>query len=53
MIHITKRKEMPLWQSLAVRLGAIVIALVVCGFITTITTGLNPIDVYADRKSVV
>ena len=47
MIHITKRKEMPLWQSLAVRLGAIVIALVVCGFITTITTGLNPIDVYA------
>ena len=47
MIHITKRKEMPLWQSLAVRLGAIVMALVVCGFITTITTGLNPIDVYA------
>ncbi len=47
MIHITKRKEMPLWQSTAIRLCAIVIALVVCGFITTITTGLNPIDVYA------
>ena len=47
MIHITKRKEMPLWQSTAIRLGAIAIALVVCGIITTITTGLNPIDVYA------
>ena len=47
MIHITKRKELPLWQSLAVRLGAILLAVVVCGFITTITTGLNPISVYA------
>ncbi len=47
MIHITKRKEMPLWQSLSVRLGAILLAIVVCGFITTITTGLNPISVYA------
>ena len=45
--HITKRKEMPLWQSLAVRLGAIVIALIVCGVITALTTGLNPVDVYA------
>ncbi|MBR2682084.1 MAG: ABC transporter permease [Atopobiaceae bacterium] len=47
MIHITKRKEMPLWQSLAVRMGAILAALVVCGIITTFTTGLNPISVYA------
>ena len=47
MIHITKRKELPLWQSLSVRLGAILLAVVVCGFITTITTGLNPISVYA------
>ena len=47
MVHITKRKEMPLWQSLSIRLGAIVIALVICGVITTIATGLNPIDVYA------
>ena len=47
MIHITKRKEMPLAQSLAIRLGAIGIALIVCAIITTVTTGLNPIDVYA------
>jgi simple sugar transport system permease protein len=38
---------MPLWQSLSVRLGAILVAIVVCGFITTITTGQNPISVYA------
>ena len=47
MVHITKRKEMPLWQSLSIRLGAIAVSLVICGIITTIATGLNPIDVYA------
>lgn len=47
MIHITKRKQLPLAQSLAIRLGAIAIALVVCGVVTTLMTGLNPIDVYA------
>ena len=47
MIHITKRKEMPLAQSLAVRLGAIVVALVVCGIVTTLMTGINPVDVYS------
>ena len=47
MIHITKRKEMPLAQTLAVRLAAIVVALVVCGIVTTLMTGINPIAVYA------
>ena len=47
MIHITKRKEMTMAQALGVRLLAIAIALVVCGVVTTITTGLNPIAVYA------
>jgi len=47
MIHITKRKEMPLAQSLGVRLAAIVVALVVCGIVTTLMTGINPIAVYA------
>ena len=46
MIHISKRKELPLGQALAIRLGAIVLALVVCGAITTLFTGLNPISVY-------
>ena len=39
MIHITKRKEMTMAQALGVRLLAIAIALVVCGIVTTITTG--------------
>ena len=47
MIHITKRKEPSLAQSLAIRLAAILIALVVCGIVTMLTTGLNPLDVYA------
>jgi simple sugar transport system permease protein len=47
MMHITKRKEMSLVWRLSVRLGAIAIALVVCGVVTTLTCGLNPIDVYA------
>ena len=46
MIHISKRKELPLGQALSIRLGAIVLALVVCGAITTLFTGLNPISVY-------
>ena len=47
MIHIAKRKEMPMVRALAIRLGAIVAAFVVCGGITMLLTGLNPWDVYA------
>ncbi len=47
MIHVTKRKDMPIAQAIAIRLGAIGVALVVCGVITALLTGLNPIDVYA------
>ena len=46
MIHITKRKEMPLPQAMSIRLLSVILALVICGVITTILTGLNPIDVY-------
>ncbi len=46
MIHITKRKELPLAQVAAIRAGAIVAALVLCGIITTCVTGLNPVSVY-------
>ena len=46
MIHVVKRKDMPLAQALAIRFGIIVFALVVCGVITALATGLNPIAVY-------
>lgn len=47
LIHITKRKEISRGHEWAIRLGSILIALVVCAIITTVTTHLNPISVYA------
>lgn len=46
-IHISKRKTMLWYQAFAVRAGAILLALVVCAFVTTGLTGQNPIAVYA------
>ena len=51
LFHITKRKERS-WQSAwGIRIIAILAALVVCGIITTLTTGLNPFQVYATMFS--
>lgn len=47
LIHITKRKDLPWYKSWAIRLGAIVLALILCGIVTMLTTGLNPLQVYA------
>ena len=47
LIHITKRKMISKKGEWAIRIGSIVIALIVCAIITTITTHLNPIAVYA------
>ena len=46
LIHITKRKAISKSHEWGIRLGSILIALIVCAFITTITTHLNPISVY-------
>ena len=45
-IHITKRDDMPRWKMLLVEGCGILVALVVCGVILALITGLNPIDVY-------
>jgi len=47
LIHITKRNALPLWQSILVRVLAILAALVVCSVVTIILTGDNPISIYA------
>ena len=47
LFHIVKRAGPPWYQSLGIRAAAILLALVVCGIVTTITTGLNPLEVYA------
>lgn len=45
-MHITKRDALPWYKSWAVRLCAILIALVVCALVTTFLTGENPINIY-------
>ena len=46
LIHITKRKHLEWYQSWGIRIIAIVIALVLCAIVTSVTTGLDPISVY-------
>ena len=46
LIRISKRSFMPLWQSIMVRVVAILIALIVCGFIIFAIVKENPIKVY-------
>lgn len=47
LAHISKRGAMPWYKAWSIRLGAIVAALLVCALVTTVTTGENPIAVYA------
>ena len=46
LFHIVKRDAIPWYQSLGIRAVAIVLALIVCAIVTTVTTGINPIQVY-------
>lgn len=46
-IHIAKRDALPWYQSMGIRAAAIVLALVVCAFVTMVLTGDNPISIYA------
>ena len=46
LFHIVKRDAIPWYQSLGIRAAAIVLALLLCAIITTVTTGINPIQVY-------
>lgn len=46
LFHIVKRDGIVWYKALQFRIIAIIAALIVCGIITTITTGINPIEVY-------
>ena len=46
LIHITKRGNISPGRAWAVRLAAIVCALIVCSIVTTLTTGINPVAVF-------
>lgn len=44
--HIAKRDDLPWYVAWGIRIAAVIVALIVCGVITSITTKLNPISVY-------
>ena len=46
LFHIVKRAALPWYQSMGIRAAAIVLALLLCAVVTTITTGINPLQVY-------
>ena len=46
LIHITKRGNVSAGRAWAVRLAAILCALLVCAHVTTLTTGINPLAVF-------
>lgn len=46
LFHIVKRDALPWYQSMGIRAAAIVLALLLCAVVTTITTGINPLQVY-------
>lgn len=46
LLHITKRKELPFKTTWAIRIGAILAALIVCAAVTMLMTGLDPFSVF-------
>lgn len=47
LVHIIKREDIKAGKAWTIRIIAILLALILCGIITTILTKLNPISVYA------
>ena len=47
LFHVAKRAALPWYRSWAIRGGAVLLALLLCGVITTLVTGEDPIAVYA------
>ncbi len=47
LFHITKRTDIPLWKSLLIRVGAIVLGLLIIAIICSIMFGINPFAVFA------
>ena len=46
LFHIVKRIGIPTWKSWIIRIVSVVFALVICGVITVLLTGENPLEVY-------
>ena len=46
LFHIVKRAAIPWQKALIIRAVAIIMALIICAVVTTITTGIDPIKVF-------
>ena len=46
LIHIAKRTDIPFWKAWIIRAIAILAAFLVCGLITFLLVGRNPLDMY-------
>lgn len=46
LIRLAKRTDMPVWKGILVRIIAILLALITCGIVIILLTGMNPIQVY-------
>ncbi len=46
MIHISKQRELPRSKVLAIRLCGLLIGILLCAAVSTITTGINPIEIF-------
>ena len=46
-IRLSKKEPLPLWNSLLIRLSAILLSLLVCALVIISVTDLNPFEVYA------
>ena len=47
LFHVAKRASLPWYKSWAIRGAAVLLALILCGVLTSLVTKLNPVDVYA------
>ena len=47
LFHVVKRPSIPLWKSWTIRVIAILAAFLVCGIITFLLVGRNPLDMYS------
>lgn len=47
LFHIVKRSTVPSWAAWLIRIGAVILALLVCAVVTVVITGQNPAEVYS------
>ncbi len=46
LFHIAKRSSMPLWNSLAIRAGAVIFAVILCGLLVAAVLDRSPFEFY-------